>query len=418
MRRTLQNIIFLFVNQLFTYIFPLITLPILVNSLGAGGFGRISFALAFISYFILIVDYGFNITASRKIAQCKNNPKESYQVFLTTIYSKLFLAAISAVIMFIITSFIPFFKDDRLLFWTFYFAIIGLALFPQWYFQGIEKMGNITLINSLSKIIYTVLIIFFIKKDSDIFWVGVFYSLSYIIPGVWAFLIAKKIQVNESIPRIEKIRFKDVILELTDGKYVFLSSIMSSVLLSTSVIVLGFFASHEIVGIYSALDKIIKAAVFFFTPITVAIFPIISNEMIKSERNGIKSILKFGIPTVVLSIMLMFGFFFAKDLIISFIYPDSFLPFSSIFVILSIWIPFSVINNFIGIQYLCGSGNSSIYGKSFTISGILTIILMIIMTKEFSYNGTAYSVLIGEIILSFAMIVGIIFFKRKNTVKF
>lgn len=412
-KRTFKNIFFLFINQIATYIFPLITLPLLVKYLGAFGFGRISFGLAFISYFTLLVDYGFNITASRKIAQNKNNPTECYRIFLTTIYTKLFLAAISGIALLFITSIFPIFQGEKLIIWTFYFATWGLALFPQWYFQGIEKMGNITLINSASKIIYTCLIVFFIKNENDIYWVGLFYSLSYIFPGIWAFIIAKKIQINEHISTRKRIVFKNIIFELKDGKHVFFSTIMSSILLSTSIFILGIFETKEIVGIYSGIDKLIKAALFIYTPITMAIFPIISNELAISEEKGVKLILKFGIPTIITSMILMVGFILMKEFIISLIYPFNFTLYSSIFTILSVWIPFSVINNFIGIQYLCGSGNSKIYGNSFTISGILTIIIMLYLTKEYSYNGTAFSVLIGEAILTLVMIAGIILQKKK-----
>ena len=411
-KRTFKNIAFLFINQILTYLFPLITLPILVKSLGAGGFGRISFAMAFISYFMLIVDFGFNITSSRKIACNKNNQEECYRIFITTIYSKLFLAAISGFVLLLLTSLFQVLKEDRFLIWTFYFSIWGLALFPQWYFQGIEKMGNITLINSISKIIYTLLIIFFIKGERDLVLVGFFYSLSYIFPGVLAFIIAYN-EVFKSRNLIKKIvKFRDVLYELSEGKFVFLSTIMSSVLLSTSIFILGIFASKEIVGIYSAIDKLIKASVFIYTPITVAIFPIISNELMVSEKKGLNSILKFGIPTVLMSIIIMIVLIYIKDPLISKVYKPYFTDYSSIFVILSVWVPFSVVNNFIGIQYLCAGGHSKIYGNAFTISGVLTVILMLILTKEFSYNGTALSVLIGEVILTITMLIGIFLFKK------
>ena len=66
-----KNILSLFVLQGANYILPLVTIPYLVRVLGPANFGRIAFAQAFIQYFVMLTDYGFNLSATRDIARAE-----------------------------------------------------------------------------------------------------------------------------------------------------------------------------------------------------------------------------------------------------------------------------------------------------------------------------------------------------------
>jgi len=64
------------VFQIISYLVPLITIPYLLRYIGVAKFGIISFAMALIYYFQIIVEYGFGITGIQMIAQSKNNSKK------------------------------------------------------------------------------------------------------------------------------------------------------------------------------------------------------------------------------------------------------------------------------------------------------------------------------------------------------
>ena len=62
-----KNIISLVILQGTNYLLPLISLPYLVRVLGPEKFGLIAFVQAIIQYFTMVVDYGFNWSATKKL---------------------------------------------------------------------------------------------------------------------------------------------------------------------------------------------------------------------------------------------------------------------------------------------------------------------------------------------------------------
>ena len=66
--RLVKNTMALLFMQATAYIAPFLVLPYLSRVLSKQHFGLIAFAMSFNWYFITLVEYGFNLTATRRIA--------------------------------------------------------------------------------------------------------------------------------------------------------------------------------------------------------------------------------------------------------------------------------------------------------------------------------------------------------------
>ena len=183
----ISNFIYLSLLQVAGYIFPLITFPYLAKTIGVEKFGEIAFALAMLSYFQTIVDYGFNFTATRDIAQNRNNIMVVSQIFSNVLWARCFLLLIMLLpFVIIVFSIEKLFLMRKLLFATF-LLLPGHILFPQWLFQGLEKMKYITILNVISKLIFTIAVFLVIREESDYMYQPILTSLGFIVSGVLSF---------------------------------------------------------------------------------------------------------------------------------------------------------------------------------------------------------------------------------------
>ena len=128
-RKTLlENFLSLSSLQGVNYVLPLIVLPYLIRVLGPEKIGLIAFAQALVQYFIILTDYGFNMSATRQIALYREHKTQLRQIFTSVLIVKLILVAISFFIMMLIVNIFPRFQHDWLLYALSFGAVLGNAL--------------------------------------------------------------------------------------------------------------------------------------------------------------------------------------------------------------------------------------------------------------------------------------------------
>lgn len=273
-KRLASNFFSLSVLQIFSYVLPLLTLPYLVRVLGVETFGLVAFATAFITFFNILVDYGFNLSATREVSIHRENKDKITEIYSSVLSIKFILIFVSLMILsFIVFTFEKFSSHSMLYFITF-ISVIGQALFPIWYFQGMERMKYITIINIFSKVVFTIAIFVFVHEESDYLMVPLLTGLGILIGSLYALYIIKK-DFNQSFvwQNIEtmKIHFKD-------SSQFFLSRVSVSIYTSANAFVLGLFTNNTMVGYYSIAEKMYQALQGIYSPIVQTIYPYLSNS--------------------------------------------------------------------------------------------------------------------------------------------
>ena len=106
---------YLFLLQGTNHIIPLIVIPYLMIVLGAENYGFIGLSTAFSQYFVLIIDFGFNFTATKRIAIAKesNDSELLNKTFFSTLYCKIILFVISIILLLFLGSVIPKFNTTH-----------------------------------------------------------------------------------------------------------------------------------------------------------------------------------------------------------------------------------------------------------------------------------------------------------------
>jgi PST family polysaccharide transporter len=310
-KRLLENFFSLSILQVANYILPLITLPYLVRVLGPEKYGLIAFAQAFIGYFMILTDYGFNLSATREISINREDKQKVSEIFSSVLTIKFFLCILSFLIL-VSLLLIPKFKKDWLVYIFTFGMVLGNVLFPVWFFQGMEKMRYITILNIIAKSIFTVCIFIFIKKMSDFVYVPLINSLGYLVAGALSLrIVFKDFAVKFVIPSFENIKH-----QLKEGWHIFISTIAISLYTISNTFILGLFTNNTIVGYYAAAEKIVRVVQSMLTPISQTVYPYISKLASESKEkalNFIKKLLEIiGLGSFIISFLI---FIFSSQIV-------------------------------------------------------------------------------------------------------
>jgi PST family polysaccharide transporter len=397
--RLISNFLSLSSIQVANYILPLITVPYLVRVLGPERYGLISFSQAFISYFSLLTDYGFNLSATREISIYRDNKGKLSEIFVAVITIKsIFMLASFLLLCSIIFSFQKF-RYEWLLYLITFGLVIGNVLFPSWFLRGIERMKDIAIFNILTKILYTLSVFLFIHSKNDYLILSILNSMSFIIPSIAAFFII----IKQSGIHIKRPSMTEIIYQLKEGWHVFISTIAISLYTTSNTFILGVFTNNTIVGYYSAGEKIIRAALNLLGPLSQTIYPHISKLAAESRDaalNFIRKIIKIvGSVTFIFSVFILIFSSFISNLILGYQYKESI----SVIRILS-FLPFIVgLSNIFGIQIMLNFGMKKIFMRILLIASILNLFLAIIFVKILEHIGISFSFLITEIFITSCM---------------
>lgn len=257
------------VLQAANYILPLITLPYLVRVLGAANFGLIAFAQAFMLYFGALTDYGFNLTATRQIAAGRDDAREVSRIFCAVMAAKVVLLIGSFVIMTALVLAIPKFRPDLPVYYAAFLAVVGMVMFPVWYYQGMERMKHITALNVSARTIATLAIFVFVKSRSDYVLATLIQSLGMVGAGILGLAAVRTVnRISLAMPSLAEI-----IGTLREGRHVFVAQFAATAFGPMNVFVLGMLADHRTVGYYAIAEKIVRAAITLSIPITTAVYP-------------------------------------------------------------------------------------------------------------------------------------------------
>ena len=305
-KRLLENFISLGALQIVSYVIPLISLPYLSRVLGVEKFGLVFFAFAFMQYFIMLTDYGFGLSATREIAVNRHNKNNLSNIFSAVTFIKFILLIVSFVLLCAMVFFIPKLRENWLVFMLSFLMVVGNAIYPVWFFQGMERMKYITFLNILSKTIFLVLIFIFVKRESDYIIVPLLNSMGFLVSGVIGMFFAiKNLGAKLYIPKWTSIK-----KQFKYSSEFFLSRVSVSAYTNTNTFCLGLIGSTVMVGYYVAAEKIYNAINGIQAPLGQALYPFVAkNKDIKTYKKWFKVAVLCNI--LVCSIV----FIFAKEFI-------------------------------------------------------------------------------------------------------
>jgi PST family polysaccharide transporter len=388
----LHNVTSLSGLQVITYIIPVIVLPYLFRVLGPEKFGLISFAQAFVQYFMILTDYGFSVCATQEISLYLEDKAKVCNVISAVMTIKTILAFLGLLILCMVVYFVPKFKNDWMVYALSFGVVIGNTFFPTWFFQGSERMKYTAKINIIGEFFYAFGIFLFIHGPQDYLMVPTVTSLSALLTGLLGqYILFARFDVSLKLPKLQDLR-----RHLRSGWNVFISVVAINAYTSTRVFAVGLLTNNTLTGFYSIAERISNMVQTFpLSSFTQAIFPRLSRIYHKSKIKAFEIMKQVQLITVIVSLIFLPLFFMLAPWIIKLVcggvYPAAIL--SLRFLLISV---FFISANAFRVQFLLVCGKTDAYSKIHITMAIIGLPLIILLIYAYSYAGAAMATTIIE----------------------
>lgn len=223
----IENFSYVTLLQVFILVAPLITYPYLIRILGADLYGSVLTAQMLASYASILIDFGSNNVCAKHVSLARYDKEKLSEILSSVLLVRIFLFFSVFILYFSIVIVIPSFRKYWLLYILTYGLTLNDVLFPQFFFQGLEKMKLITFVNIFIKVFFVILVFFVVKNMEDYIYVPILYALGYTLGGflsIWIlfhrwgfqFIIVKKTTMMPYIKDCMPIFATDLICTIKD----------------------------------------------------------------------------------------------------------------------------------------------------------------------------------------------------------
>ncbi|EKU46695.1 polysaccharide biosynthesis protein [Brevibacterium casei S18] len=267
-------------GQLAAFVYPIVSLPLLTRLLGPHSFGRVVIIVAVLQLLVRLCDYGFSVSAVRRMALAKDQ-KERSGVIASTMLAVILLWAAGTILLLSVVSLVPALRDEFPLYLIGALVIAGGIGFPSWLLQGLRRLKLFAIVTAVSRAAALVGLLITVSGQDDIAWAIAWQFAPPTIAAaiVWPILLRGTVQVTR--PRFIAARFA-----LRDGRHLFLSSIAHSLMGSAPVVVLGLVSVPAQAASYGAAERFGNAGRGVLFTITDSLMPRMVDAQGRTRSGG------------------------------------------------------------------------------------------------------------------------------------
>jgi PST family polysaccharide transporter len=256
---------------------PLVTVPFLARVLRPEGWGVVVFAQSFAAWSGLILEYGFHLSGTRRIATARGNREELTAVVAGVQGAKLILLLVLTTVTVLAYLTIPTFRSHPVhLFWAWLLAV-GQGASPFWYFQGIERMKAAASLEVMAKVLATAGIFLLVRGPEDGWMVLALQALAALF---WAGVATRWIYAELPFIRMTLDR---AVSMLREGAVLFAFRGASGLYMQANGFVLGLLSNAATVAYFGGAERVIRAAIGLIQPVSQALYPRLS-QLMRSDR--------------------------------------------------------------------------------------------------------------------------------------
>ena len=384
-----HNLSYMTILKIFMLILPLISYPYLIRIVGSENFGIVVYILSITAFFRIFVKFGFEMSAVKNVAQSSGDKQKLSKIVSSVLVLQFIFYIIGFIILnILIQLFTQFSEHQQLLYYSYLLPLCDI-LFLVWFFQGIEKMKYITIINVIAGLIGLILIFIVIQEKDDYVYIPLLQVISLLIGSIYSlWLVFKEEKINFMIPT--KI---DLVFYFKESLPFFISRLSAVFNTETNTLLLANFVSMSAVAYYDLAKKIITVFQMPNSIINQVIYPNIAKT-----KNKILAKKVFYIRLVIASILMSIVYLFGEYFVI-FLGGDKMLETVSLLNIFSIMLFLTAITYYTGATLLVSFGYSNKFNLSviYATAIYLSLGLGLYVTDNISIYNIIFIMLLTEL---------------------
>ena len=400
-RHEMSDVIWLLALKGLNYIAPILVLPYLMMTLGAEKYGYIGFSLAVCQMMMLIVDFGFDLSATKEIALAKGNQREVDRIYTETVRAKWLLLTVTALLVWAL-SMIPRFFIYRETLYVMFLMVVGHAFSFVWLLQGLGRIRVISIINTLCKLSVLPLTFVFVHTPADFLVAALIQSMVYLLSSLVTYVYIQKKGLASSLP----CSIQNVIMTLRRSFPIFFSNAATSIYTVSIAFFLGWFGTAVEVGRYSAVDRLVRALTYMILfSVIQAFYPRI--VQMNRENQGVavryvRKVLVFVAGGMALLGILLFAFSPLAESLLGTEYVGT----GAIFRLMA-WVPLFVGSGGVYAQLVLlamgGERERRRYRNVYSLAAVLAFACIFLLIPVGKAMGAAGTVLIVEVFVAVGM---------------
>ena len=282
----MENYFFMTVLQILNMCFYLLIYPFLIRTLGQEGYGLYAYAASMVFLFVTFVNFGFDLPAAQQVALHSDDKQVLRSVLSCVQTAKIYIEMIAVLCFAVVMLINPIMGNAPCVFWITFLQTLTFILFPQWYYQGLQKMKMVTYIQFGFRLLSLPFIFIFIKSPQDVWVFALITSLASVLGGITAWLMIRYCDGIKiywaSIPAVKRAYLEAV---------PFCGSNIIGVAKEQGMILMaGSFLGMADVAIYDLANKIMLIPRTIFSKLNDALYP---QMVVRSDKETNRRVLLY-----------------------------------------------------------------------------------------------------------------------------
>lgn len=393
-----QNSAALYGVQFCRKIFPLITVPYLTRMLKPGGWGTVAFVLSMSEIVALIIEFGFNLSATREISRQRHDRQICGEVMGGVLGAQVFLAIIGIGLAVAVAARIPLLRNQPRLVLAGLIYAVAQGCTPLWFFQGLERLRLAASLEIGAKFVALCGVFLLVKSPQD--------GWKVVVLQAFAAGVSTSMGIGLAIHAFGFVSpsyslVKDAVRR---GWPMFVFRSAESLYGIGNVFLIGLFAPAAVVGYFATAEKITKAMWGLLNPIRDALYPRLTYLVASSQEAAAKLARLAIVVMVSAGFVLSLVLFVMAPWFVELLAGPSFRPAVPVLKLYSI-LPFMLsITYSVGLQWLIPLGRDRTVNRIIIGGGCLNLLFSCMLAPRFGAMGMASSVLLSELYVCMNMV--------------